>query len=502
MESRYDSVWIATSGQTKYSMLKGTVEVDVVVIGGGIAGLTAAYFLAKEGKKVAVVEANRIVTGTSGFTTAKITSVHGRKLSFLKANFGLKNTKIYSESNEWAIDEYERIIKTEKISCEFSREDVFLYTNHEKNIEQLENEFQIAQEIGLPVELKKDVQGLPFSIRQAIKFPNQAQFHPRKFLLKLAEIIQKNGGVIFENSRVVKVSDGEPAEVETTEGIIRAKKVIVATNYPIFDKALLFLRMGQFRSYALAFKSKSNISTNMFVGVGEDEFTVRTYEEKGTQWIIIGGEAHRVGEQVDTRKCYQRLETLVKEKFNVTDFEYKWSAQDASPNDQVPYIGKMPFTKHIYVTTGYGEWGMTTSMVSAKLLSDLINKREYAWADLYSPSRINIQASLKNSLEMGKEVIKGFGSYLTKNDSSDFSTMKKGEGRVVNYKRQKVAVCRDEQGKLCALSAVCTHLDCIVDWNNAEMTWDCPCHGSRFTKDGEVIHGPAIQPLAKKVIST
>jgi len=236
----------------------------------------------------------------------------------------------------------------------------------------------------------------------------------------------------------------------------------------------------------------------MYIGLGKDEFTLRSYTLKGKQVLILGGVVHPVGDNPNTDRHYKKLEALVRKKLTVKSIKYKWSAQDAAPLDRVPYIGKLPLTKHFYITTGYGEWGMTTSIVSARLLCDLIKNKKNEWEKLYSPARINSKASLGGILEMGKQVFKGYSSYLTRTDNSDLKTMKPGEGRIINKDGDKIAVYKDTKNTLCALSAVCTHLHCIVEFNSAEHTWDCPCHGSRFATSGEVIHGPAVEALKKK----
>jgi len=470
MESHFESLWLSTSNTTSFQDLRGDLDVDVVIIGGGMAGIMAAYDLTKEHKKVALLEANRIATGTSGFT------------------------------NQWAIQRLEEIVREEHIDCAFHRADALLYTNDEAKYDEIKNEFAVAKEIGLPASFEKNVTGLPFPIKTALRFSNQAYFHPRKFILALADCITKNDGYIFENSKVEKIADGEVCVVTTSNGKIKAKKVIVATNYPIYDTGLLFLRMGQMRSYALAFHTDDEISSDMFIGLGDDEITVRTYKEAASQWVIVGGQSHPVGSTQNTDLKYKKLEEIARKSFTIKNIDYKWSAQDASPLDRVPYIGKMPFSKNIFVTTGYSEWGMTTSILSAKVLSDCINEKENPWKEFYSPARLNFQAAAGKVLEQGKHVFKGLSAHLTRHDDADLSHLHSGEARIIDYNGQKVAVSKDEHGKVRALSAVCTHLGCIVEWNKAEKSWDCPCHGSRFDATGKVIHGPAIKNLEKKDI--
>ncbi len=500
MESKFESLWLASSSQTTYPVLEREIDADVAIIGGGIAGLMAAYSLTREGKKVVVLETNRIATGTTGYTTAKVTSLHDAKYHFIKENFGIERAKIYGDSNQWAIAELEKIVRAEEIDCAFMRAISFLYTNDPQNFAQLENEYKTAKEIGLPASLAENIPGMPFGVKKALKFSNQAEFHPRNFLIAIAKIITKNGGHIFENSKVEKIKDGEPCAVITAAGKVKATGIIVATNYPIYDTGLLFLKMGQMRSYALAFQTNDEVSPEMFIGLGDEELTIRTYQENKKRWVIVGGEAHPVGQTANTDEKYKKMEELARKYFKVQTIDYKWSAQDAAPLDRIPLIGKMPFSRHVFVTTGYNEWGMTTSIMSAKLLTDLILKKENAWQELYSPSRLNVKAMLGKTFEHMIQLTKGYAAYIVRHDDKNLSKMKVGEGRIINSQGEKIAVCKDDHGKLCALSGVCTHLGCIVQWNKAEMSWDCPCHGSRFDLNGTVIHGPAVKNLEKKEI--
>jgi len=501
MESRFESLWIDTTPKTAFSSLVGTIEADVCIVGGGIAGLISAYFLMKAGKKVVVVEANRISTGTTAYTTAKVTSLHGAKYSFLKKNFGLKNAKIYASSQEWAIQKLRKIVAKEKIDCDLLEANAYLYTNESNKIGEMNSEYDVLKELGLSVSLVNEIQELPFAIKKALKLPHQVSFHPRKFLLAMAKILTENGCLIFENSPITSLTENHRCELQSETGKVIARDTVIATNYPIKDTNLLFTRMGQRRSYALAVEVNQNFGDDMYIGLGKDEFTLRSYRYKGKQILILGGQDHLVGDNLDTDIHHRKLEALARKQLSVERVKYKWSAQDTSPLDRVPYIGKLPLTKHFYITTGYGEWGMTTSIVSAQLLTDLILNKKNEWEKLYSPARLNIKASLGNTLEMWKQLVKGFSSYLTRNDSSALETMNSGEGRIINKNGEKIAVYKDKQNTLCALSAVCTHLHCIVEFNTAEQTWDCPCHGSRFATSGKVIRGPATKALEKKELS-
>ena len=499
LPSKIQSLWTATSEQTKYPQLKGDVRADVAIVGGGIAGINVAYYLVQFGYKVAIVEAFDVASGTSGNTTAKITSQHGLKYAHLKKHFGSK-ASLYAESNQWAIEEYRRIIDQEGIQCDFYSAPAYVYARSEENISKIKEEAEVAKELGLPAVFMNSVDGMPFDIKGAIRFDDQAYFHPRKYLLRLAQIIHDRGGYIFENSRVIEVGEGKPYKIKTDQGQITADKVIIATNFPIFDKGMFFARLAQIRSYALAVKLNNHMPEGMFISVDDLTLSFRPHKSGDEAWHIIGGQDHPAGVAGGSLNHYEKLEEQVKKRFSIKAIDYKWAAEDSASADKVPYIGKMPLTENMYVTTGYGEWGMTTSLVSGRLLAEMVSGRKNEWAELYNPSRLKPVASAKRVAKSGLRTIKGVAGHITKLAEINTDDLGLEEGKVFNRKGEKIAVSKDESGQIRAVSAVCTHLGCIVEWNNSDKSWDCPCHGSRFKPDGEVITGPALTPLDKKEI--
>jgi glycine/D-amino acid oxidase-like deaminating enzyme/nitrite reductase/ring-hydroxylating ferredoxin subunit len=488
------SLWTATTAATDYPELKGDIEVDVAVVGGGIAGINAAYFLALDGKRVAVIESSRIASGTSGNTTAKITSQHSLKYAFLKKYFGIESAKIYGDSNQWAIEEFERIIREEKIDCDFTRTSAYVYALTKKELDGIKKEAEVCREIGLPVSFVKTVDFVPFPIKGAIKFENQAYFHPRKYLLALAEKLRSRGNYIFENTKALDIKYEDLLAVITGKGKIRAKKIVVATNYPFFDKGLFFIRESRHRSYAMAAKPTAALPEGMFINPGPKVLSFRPHKSGNDEWLIIGGEGHPSGEQGKGDHILNLLK-IAEEKFKIKSMEYVWTAEDSMPVDRVPFIGRMPRAKNIYVTTGYGKWGITTSIVSAKIISDLIARRENKWAELYNPSRFKFLASLPNLLDLFFRAGKNYFRRLFKAGKIDISSLKPEEGKSGIFQGKRAAVYKDKNGNIKAHSAVCTHMGCMVNWNGEEKTWDCPCHGSRFSRDGKVINGPAERPL-------
>lgn len=490
------SIWIEDTEQTNYPALKDGQQADIVIAGGGLAGIQTAYYLAKEGLNVAVIEAFQIATGTSGNTTAKLTSLHGLIYDYLLTTFGEEKAKVYADSNEWAIKETESIIQQEHLECNYIQGDAYTYTNDDKFLEKIEKETAAAQKLGLPATIVNNLT-YPFPVNTGIKFTGQAQYHPRKYLLQLAKKVTGLGGAIYENTKVLDIKETTTAcEVLTDKGTIKAKKVIIATNYPIYDKGMFFARMDQWRSYAYAVKINGKMTNDMYLGVGQDWLSLRSYHEGTNDWLIVGGESHPADDNSNSLKHFKNLEKIMTKYLPVRSIDYRWAAQDSAPLDRVPFIGKEPFSKNVYVITGFYKWGLTKSVIAAKIITDLIQDRKNDWLDLYSPARIKLQPG--KLLEMGKGAVKGYGAHVKQ--QAEPVDIEKGGGKVITQDKEKVAVYKDDDGQLHVVSAVCTHLGCIVDWNGGEKTWDCPCHGSRFTKEGKVIHGPATKDLPAKEI--
>lgn len=495
-----ESLWTATSGTSAYPRLSGNHTADVVIIGGGIAGLTAAYCLREEGLTVIVLEQDRIACRTSGYTTAKVTAQHGLIFRFLIDRFGKIQAKMYADSHQWAISEIERIVTDEGIDCDYRRIPSYLYAGNREETESVREEYDACRQLGLPVQLVKQRIGLPFPTQAAVRMNDQACFHPRQYLLQLASSIIGQGLRIFERSAVRRVQDDldDGVEVGTDRGSVRAGTAVLATNYPIHDTGGLFLKMGQRRSYALAVRLGNPVPGGLYIGAGERDLSVRPYKSGSDEWTIIGGESHPVGSGDSRGNHFQTLEHNVRSRFDVASVDYRWAAQDSSSIDRVPYIGRMPGSNRMLVTTGYGEWGMTTSMVSARILSDIVSDRQNPWIELYDPARLKPLASPMTTADHVFRTVNGMLGHVL--DRGDIGKLKPGEGTVATIDGQNVAVYRDRNSDIHAVSAVCTHKGCIVRFNRTEESWDCPCHGSRFSTDGTVIDGPArehLQPVVE-----
>jgi glycine/D-amino acid oxidase-like deaminating enzyme/nitrite reductase/ring-hydroxylating ferredoxin subunit len=488
------SLWLATTPRTEYLPLQPGLTVDVAVIGGGLAGLTAATLLKEAGKSVAVLEAGRIVTGVTGNTTAKLTALHGLIYDYLIHHFGRPKAQAYADANQAAISFVEETARRRGIECDFARTEAYTCGGTADQTEAVRKEVDAALALGLPASFVESTE-LPFSVPAAVRLENQARFHPRKYLLGLASTLTGEGSYLFENTRVLEVNDGDPPEVVTDQGALHARTVIVASHYPVIDRGFYFARLTSERSYVLALKIDGEVPNGMYLSE-EPYYSVRSHPgADGEPLLLVGGEKHKTGEGGDTVARYQRVEAWARERFPVRSVEYRWSTQDNWTLDRVPYIGKAaPSTDHIYVATGFGGWGMTGATVAGILLRDLVQGYENSWAEVYDPNRFNLD-SAAHLAGTGAGMVANFLGGRFRRTSHEPPAP--GEGKIAETDDGKVALYCDEAGTLHQLSPTCTHMGCFVNWNPAERSWDCPCHGSRFSAEGRVIHGPAVKDLEK-----
>ena len=489
------SFWTETTPDTDYPPLSPGVKVDVAILGGGIVGITAAYLLKQAGKSVAVIEADRVARGVSGYTTAKVTAGHGLIYTKLIKNFGVEGAQVYAQSNLAAIDKIAEVIENVGISCDWQRQANYVYTEDAGEVQSIEEEVAAEQKAGLPSVFTTET-SLPYPVAAAVKMEGQAQFHPRKYLLPLAASILGDESYVFESTKVLGVEPGSPCSVTTDKGSVEAADVIVATHYPFLDRGFLFAKNRPSRSYAVAGAvDDGTLAEGMYISSSAPTRSIRGTPHDRKTMLIIGGEGHIVGTEPDTNKRYLRLERWARERFGLESFQYRWSAQDPSTLDGVPYIGRLNRgSQHLFVATGFGKWGMTNGTVAAMILSDLILERPNEWASLYDSKRLNLP-SVKEFVKENADVARHFFGDRIGRATGPVAALAAGEGGVFKLGGRTVAACRDHDGALHTHSAVCTHLKCIVEWNEAEMSFDCPCHGSRFSYQGHVIQGPAVKPL-------
>lgn len=489
------SVWLDTTPDTYFGALKEDLTVDICVVGGGMAGLMIAYMLFEAGYKVAVLEAGKIVEDVTARTTAKITSQHGDIYRYLIKNFGEARAKMYADANQAGLRKVVSIIIENKVDCDLMKQSAYLYTEKYRNVPILKKEAESAGRLGLQASFTENTP-LDF-IKGAVEFKNQAQFHPRKFLLFLAKKISGNG-FVFENTRALNIKDGE---VITDKGSVRAKKIVVATHFPFYDKSRFYAKLFPHRSYVLGLKLKSETPEGMYFSIDGDRNTIRSYYTGKESYLLVGGGTEKAGEDTDTLKHYEEVGQYAKARFKIDRVEYHWFTQDNRTADKVPYIGKMPNTENVYVATGFGGWGMTTSAVSAIIISDLILGRVNPWISLFDPARKGRIKSAKMLLGENARLASHLLRRRFRKHPFELPTgFEEGEGKIIKVKGKKVAVYKDKNGAIHAISPKCTHMGCTVNWNNVEKTWDCPCHGSRYNYDGKVIHGPAQKDLKKEEI--
>jgi len=492
------SFWIASTPTTNFPTLENNLTVDVAIVGGGIVGLTAALLLKRAGKKVAVIEAKQIVTGVSGHTTAKVTALHQLIYADLLKQAGEETARIYAASNMAAIERVAKFVEEEQIDCDFSRQSAYTFTESNGTLSKIKDEVDAAIKAGLPATFVEQT-SLPFPIAGAIKLDNQAQFHVRKYLLHLAKLIDGDGSYIFENTRVQTAKEEDNScQVIADRATVYAQDIIVATHLPILDQGLFFTKTYPKRSYLVgASIDPVKAPIGMFIGAeDEDSYSIRTTPHNGGLLLIVGGGGHKVGSMNHTEDQYAKLENYVQKRFGIDRVEYRWSTQDMVSFDKLPFIGKLtPVNKHIYVATGFSLWGMSKGTLSGMLLSDLILAIANPWAKVYDALRATPFVTpqfVQQGLDVGRHWVGDRLKGIIEGGS--LADVALGEGKLVTVQGKQLAVYRDEE-KIHAVSAVCTHLGCIVNWNSAEKSWDCPCHGARYNCDGQVLQGPAVKNL-------
>lgn len=491
------SYWIDSTLETAYPRAPHDLDVDVAVVGAGIVGITTAYLLKQAGQRVALIEADRICSGVSGHTTAKLTALHELIYSSLLENHGEEKARLYGESNLAAIEKVAQLVRDENIDCDFSRTSAYTFSESASDRDRLEAEAEAAIHLGLPAKFVES-SPLHFPIAGAVCFENQAQFHPRKYLLNLAHKVPGEGSYVFENTRVREVKESEPCRVVTDSGTLTARDVVVTTNLPILDKGLYFAKTFPKRSYLVgAYIDPQQAPEGVHISLAERHYrSIRTTPHNGQTLLMIGGEGHKTGSVPDPEEGYRRLEDYARQRFGVERCDYRWSSQDFVSFDSLPFIGQLtPTSNHVYMATGFGLWGMTKGTMSAMLLSDLVLGRSNPWAELYDSTRATpfvSKKSVKNNFDVASRWV---GDRFKGKSENRLSQLQPGEGELVNLDGEKVAAYRKPDGELETRSAVCPHLGCIVDWNAADRTWECPCHGSRFSCDGDIIQGPAVNQL-------
>jgi glycine/D-amino acid oxidase-like deaminating enzyme/nitrite reductase/ring-hydroxylating ferredoxin subunit len=495
---RNTPVWAGDPGDAaRYPSLQTDFRAEVCVIGAGIAGLSTAYMLAREGKSVIVLDDGPIGSGETGRTTAHLSNALDDRYYELERLHGSDGARLAAQSHTAAIDAVEAILKEENIRCDFSRLDGFLFAPPTEDRDELEEEWHAARRAGICVEWAARAPIEHFDTGPCLRFPRQGQFHPLKYLYGLAQAIERRGGKIFTATHAQDVHAGSPARVQTSHGPqVLANAVVIATNAPISETYGLYTANAPYRTYAIAARVRRGTVTRALYWDTPDPYHyVRlqsSEEQKDTDLLIVGGEDHKTGQADDFEERFERLETWTRERFPKFDsVAFRWSGQVMEPVDGLAFIGRHPLGRqNIYIASGDSGHGMTHGTIAGIVLRDLIMGRNNPWAALYDPSRITLRAFT----ELARENINA-GAQLTDwvkdPDVDSLDQIAPGQGATIQSGWLKLAVYRDEHGGYHRRSAVCPHLGCIVSWNSTEKSWDCPCHGSRFDPYGIVINGPA-----------
>ena len=494
------SIWMATATTPAQSRLRESIRTDICIVGAGIAGLTTAYLLGREGRSVVVLDDGLVGGGMTGRTTAHLTNAFDDRYVEMEKIHGAEGARLTAESHTAAIEKISEIVTSEKIDCDFEWLDGFLFAATPDHLELLDDELAASHRAGL-VDVEK-VARAPiesFDTGVSLRFPRQGQFHPLKYMNGLARAIMRDGGRIFGETHATKIEAGHSVLIETSHGpIVKGEVAVVATNTPVNDRVAIHTKQAPYVTYVIGVRvPKDSVTRALYWDTGDPYHYVRLQTEDGYDVLIVGGEDHKTGQANDGHERFARLEQWTRERFPQTlEVQFRWSGQVMEPVDGLAFIGRNPLDDdNIYIATGDSGQGMTHGTIAGLLLADLIQGRKNSWEDLYSPSRIKLK-SLPEYASENINVAGQYADYVTPGDISSEAELKPGEGAIIREGLSKVAIHRDENGQVHKRSAVCPHLGCIVAWNSTERTWDCPCHGSRFSAEGGVYQGPANTDLS------
>jgi glycine/D-amino acid oxidase-like deaminating enzyme/nitrite reductase/ring-hydroxylating ferredoxin subunit len=471
---------------------------DLLIIGGGLTGLITAYLLKDSGYKIGIIEASTLGYGVTGYTSAKITVQHGLIYDYLINKFSLEEAKQYLKANMEGMGLIKEIITLNHIDCDFKSQTAYVYTAVEEETKKLKKELEAYEKLSIDGFYTEDVP-LPFKIAGALGIKNQGQFNPLKFLYSLYNLLLESSCEIFENVRALNIKPHNHRHIISTDcGDIYADKIVVTTHYPFEnDFGLYFLRLYQDKSYVLAAKTDAQPFDGMYINVDRPIHSMRYHFSNSENLLILVGANHRTGAIYDEEDSYIELENFLKSNYDHYEIVSKWSTQDCMTYDRIPYIGRYSNNiENIYVATGYNKWGMTHSAAAALILRNKILGIKDDYSQIYNPSRVTLMQSSKEFLSSSMHVASGFMNRI-KPAPDDLFQVEADTGKIVNYNGKKVGVYKNEFGDYFCINPICTHLKCSLSFNEAEKTWDCQCHGSRFDIRGNILEGPAVYPLDK-----
>ncbi len=490
------SVFEDSGPRREFQTLSSGINVDIAIIGGGITGITAAYLLSRRGKNVAVLEAHHIGKGSTGNSTGNLYATVGNKgMHAIASKFNTDTLKDVIAARSEAVNFIADCIKEHDIDCDFKYVPWCLFSEDDEGDSFIKKEIEAANDAGLPTERDVD---FPVSISKGFRVDRQAQFNPYKYVMALADAAEGRNCTIYENTKVTQIDEKDGRTILTTSGgIVTANAAIMATHTPKGIHILQTL-LGPYREYAVAVKLNGEYPPDgtYWDYRKSEHYSMRTYDSAKGKVLLVLGETHKVGQKEDNRECFSILENFLRKRFDVASVEYKWAAQQYKPADTLPYIGRSESGSNVYVATGFAADGLTWGTLAAKIITDTIMNVDNKWAELFDSLRHNPMAAAGEFLKENLNVAAQYISDIPfKDDVDEFSEVQSGEGKVITIDGEKYGAFRDESGSLHVVSAVCTHMRCIVNWNKSEKSWDCPCHGSRFHYDGALIEGPAYGDL-------
>lgn len=497
-----NSIWINSVPEiiNKHQKLEQDISCDVTIIGGGITGLTCAYYLSKKGLNVVVLEKDYLMSKTSGNTTGKITAQHDLFYKYLIDNFDTDTAKKYLSANLDAIKNIKQIIDEEQIDCDFEYQSAYVFTKSNSYIQDIKDEVKVTRTLGLDSKLLTKIP-LPIgNVLCAIKFPNQAQFNPRKYATGLCSSILNNKGLIFENSKVTdiqKIKDIYSTKVG--EYSVESKYVILATRYPFINApGFYFLKMYQTISYCASFSISDKTFSGMYINAENPTLSARIAKDNGKNILLLSGCSHKVGKPSGVSDPFSTLMTFAHSIYSDAELISKWSTEDSVSLDKLPYIGQFSsLMPNMYIATGFKKWGMTLSNIAANILVDMILGNENNYSKIFDSTRLH---PIQNKEEMGNMIKEATSSIVLKKftlPNSTIQSLAPNEGKIIEFEGTKVGVYKDRDGNIYKIRPVCTHLGCELSWNQTSKTWDCPCHGSRFNYEGKLLYGPALHDLTK-----
>ncbi|MUV39837.1 putative Rieske 2Fe-2S iron-sulfur protein YhfW [Lentibacillus sp. JNUCC-1] len=487
------SYWHKIYQKDQENTLQEDIQTDVVVAGGGIAGVMSAYFLAKSGKRVALLEARELYSGTTGFTTAKLTAQHNLIYDEMINRYGQKTAQQYYQANMEGIAFVKELANQYGIDCDLEEQDAFVFTEQIQHKDKLKKEYDAYQKLGIEGAFVEDLP-LDLDISAAVMMRHQAQFHPVKFLQGIVKEIKALGGYVFEHTPVMDLSVDKQVTCHTdSDYTVTADDVVLATHLPVYEPGKKFYssHVKTESSYALAVKSSYEFPEGMYINNDLPKRTLRSIRDNGENYLLVGGESHPTGDGKSSKERYEQLVKFAESHFGDVEVLNHWSSHDYIAPDRIPFIGQLhEDTDHVYTLTAFGKWGLAAAVTGGKVITDLIQGDDNPYAALFAPNR-----QINKITETEPKDDNPTESYDKSSQASDPKQLSPGMGSIVKIDDKNVAAYKDNNGQLHLLDTACTHLGCDVAWNDGDKTWDCPCHGSRFAATGEVIEGPAVKDM-------